>query len=158
MTNSELDIQERKIRGQGGDDVITHFSTGIVVLNNNKVLMVRREPNDFLGGNWELPGGGIDEGETFKEGLTRELAEETGLKVKDIIGIFKGFDYTNEKHRVRQVNFLVTTTTLDITLSHEHDAFLWVGSNDLGNITMTKEMLKCVKNAINIADKKAISK
>ena len=151
MTNSELDIQERKIRGQGGDDVITHFSTGIVVLNNNKVLMVRREPNDFLGGNWELPGGGIDEGETFKEGLTRELAEETGLKVKDIIGIFKGFDYTNEKHRVRQVNFLVTTDTYEITLSHEHESFLWVGIDGINNLTMTEEMRKCIREAIHIA-------
>jgi 8-oxo-dGTP diphosphatase len=153
MNKVELANREREIREQGNIDNIEHFSTGIAVVDKGKVLMIRREPNDFLGGNWEIPGGGIDDGETFIEGLNRELKEETGLEIENIISLFEGFDYINDKHAVKQVNFLVTTKTLDITLSHEHDDYLWVGLNDIDNITMTNEMKKCVRSAINITTK-----
>ncbi len=70
----------------------------MALVSKGKILLVHREPKDFLGGNWELPGGGIDDGETFISGLTRELEEEVGLQIKDILRPFEGFDYTNEKH------------------------------------------------------------
>jgi 8-oxo-dGTP diphosphatase len=53
---------------------------GAVVIGGTKVLLVRRgqEP---LKGEWSLPGGALELGETLQEGVVREVLEETGLIV-----------------------------------------------------------------------------
>jgi len=57
-----------------------------VLIKDNKILMVK----DPRHGSrvWELPGGGVDEGETPDQALVREFKEETGLEISD----FKEFD------------------------------------------------------------------
>ena len=152
MTKTELIFKEKEIREKGKKDGINHFSSGIAVMKEDRILIIKRSIDDFLGGNYELPGGGIEDGETFFDGVTRELKEETGLNLKGISLLFEGFDYNTEtKNRVRQVNFLVTTDTYEITLSHEHESFLWVGIDGINNLTMTEEMRKCIREAIHIA-------
>jgi ADP-ribose pyrophosphatase YjhB (NUDIX family) len=51
-----------------------------VVIDGTKVLLVRRgqEP---LKGEWSLPGGALELGETLQQGVVREVLEETGLMV-----------------------------------------------------------------------------
>ncbi len=53
---------------------------GAVILDDNRVLLVRRglEP---LKGEWSIPGGALELGETLEAGVRREVAEETGLAV-----------------------------------------------------------------------------
>lgn len=50
-----------------------------VVLRDGRYLMTRRPPRAHLGGLWEFPGGGVDDGEGPPEALTRELREELGV-------------------------------------------------------------------------------
>ena len=54
---------------------------GAVVLNGNRVLLVRRG-NEPLKGEWSIPGGALELGETLEAGVRREVAEETGLEVE----------------------------------------------------------------------------
>jgi 8-oxo-dGTP diphosphatase len=62
---------------------------GAVILDGRRVVLVRRgtEP---LKGDWSLPGGVLELGETLHQGVAREVAEETGLQVEvlDVAGIF----------------------------------------------------------------------
>ena len=53
---------------------------GAVILQDGKVVLVKRrfEP---LAGQWSLPGGRLELGETLEAGLAREMLEETGLVV-----------------------------------------------------------------------------
>ena len=60
-------------------------NVGIVILNgNNKVLWAKRAAEDA----WQFPQGGINEGESLKEAMYRELMEEVGLSPNhvEIIG------------------------------------------------------------------------
>ena len=58
-------LDENAIRDKAAKEGITHISTGVAVVNDGKILLVRRSIDDFLGGYYELPGGGVDDGETI---------------------------------------------------------------------------------------------
>jgi 8-oxo-dGTP pyrophosphatase MutT (NUDIX family) len=62
--------------------VIERSAVRLVVLDNaERVLLLHTHDPDHpdLGTWWELPGGGIDPGETYLEAAVRELREETGI-------------------------------------------------------------------------------
>ena len=144
-------FSEQDFREQAKKDGITHISTGVAVLRNGKILMVRRTADDFLGGAYELPGGGVDEGETITDGAIREVKEETGLVVSKIVTNFNGFDYsTDKKPHVRQVNFIVEVEPGDISLSHEHDGYIWADKENFNDINMSDSMRKCVTDALEL--------
>ena len=54
---------------------------GGVVVRNGRVVLVRRA-NPPRMGEWSIPGGMLELGETLRAGVEREIEEETGLKVK----------------------------------------------------------------------------
>lgn len=49
-----------------------------IIMKNSKILLIYSEKN----GDYKLPGGGIEEGETSKEALIREVQEEAGIRVE----------------------------------------------------------------------------
>lgn len=145
---------ETAFREQAKKDAITNLSTGVAIWRGNKILIVRRSTADYLGGQYELPGGGVDEGETLTEAAIREVKEETGLAVSKVVSVFDGFDYsTDRKPRVRQINFLVQVEDGEVILNpDEHDEFLWVdASTDLNNL-MSTNMKICVDEALRLAN------
>lgn len=60
---------------------------GVVVREDGRVLVVQRRDN----ARWEPPGGVLELGETFEEGVRREVAEETGVTVdvEHLTGAYK---------------------------------------------------------------------
>jgi 8-oxo-dGTP diphosphatase len=63
---------------------------GAVVFDQGRVLLVQRG-HAPLQGEWSLPGGALELGETLHEGIKREVLEETGLVVEPV-GIVETFD------------------------------------------------------------------
>ncbi len=66
------------------------MGVGGVVIENGRALLIRRggEP---LKGQWSIPGGMLELGETIVAGVARELREETGLEVRvlELIEVFE---------------------------------------------------------------------
>lgn len=60
---------------------------GIVSDECGRVLVIRRRDND----QWQPPGGVLELGETFEEGVRREVLEETGVQVRvgRLTGVYK---------------------------------------------------------------------
>ncbi|MGH9600595.1 MAG: NUDIX hydrolase [Terracidiphilus sp.] len=59
------------------------LAVGAVVVDAGRVLVVRRG-HEPLKGEWSLPGGALEVGESLADGLAREVREETGLLVEPI--------------------------------------------------------------------------
>ncbi len=64
---------------------------GAVVLLGNRALLVRRAQAP-LAGEWSLPGGAVELGETLEQAIVREVVEETGLTVRPV-KVLKVLDY-----------------------------------------------------------------
>ena len=69
------------------------IGVGIIILNNsNQVFVGKRKDNS--GDKWQMPQGGVDQGEDFKTAMKRELMEETSIKnIKILKEIDKIYEY-----------------------------------------------------------------
>ena len=125
-------IEEAKRSG------IIRYVVAAVITKNSEVLLLRRPESDFMGGIYELPSGKVEEGESLRDALHREVEEETGLKIKRIGRHLGNFDYESKGGEVtRQFNFAVEVEeTVKIELS-EHEQYLWYGKDDPDNHPIT---------------------
>ncbi|MFJ6010811.1 NUDIX hydrolase [Streptomyces sp. NPDC092952] len=109
------------------DGITKHVVGAVVPDGEGRVLLLHRAADDYLGGLWELPSGGVDADETLTEALRREVAEETGLAVTEVETYLGHFDYLSRSgKKTRQFNFITATThESDTVRLTEHDAHLW---------------------------------
>jgi 8-oxo-dGTP diphosphatase len=74
---------------------------GAVIVQDGRVLIVKRK-YDPLAGQWSIPGGAVELGETLEASVTREMFEETGLEI-EVGPVIEVFDRItrDEQGRVR---------------------------------------------------------
>ncbi len=77
--SSSREYPQRPVVGVGG-----------VVVREGRVLLVERA-SEPLAGQWSLPGGAVELGETLEEAVVRELREETGLAVR-VLELVEAFE------------------------------------------------------------------
>jgi 8-oxo-dGTP diphosphatase len=78
MTSSR-EYPERPVVGIGG-----------VIIDQGRALLIRRG-SEPLRGEWSIPGGALEIGESLEEGVARELLEETGIEVR-VLELIEVFD------------------------------------------------------------------
>jgi ADP-ribose pyrophosphatase YjhB (NUDIX family) len=66
------------------------IGVGAVIVAGGKIVLVKRA-HEPLKGKWNLPGGGVEVGETLSQACAREVLEETGLVV-DVGPVIEVFD------------------------------------------------------------------
>lgn len=135
---------------QARRDGIEKFVVGAAILKDNQLLIVIRADDDnMLPGYAEIPGGGVDDGESLIDALHRETKEETNMDISEVLGYVGAFDYlSGSGEKARQFNFLLRPTRYDVALNPaEHSSFLWIPLDDvqLSELHMTPEMRRLIE-------------
>lgn len=130
--------------------MIEERSAGAVIFSETPDGMIFLLLN-YPSGYWDFVKGNIEERETLRQTVVREIMEETGIFDVEFVN---GFEDKIEYHYQRDGNmvhkevvfFLAKTKTTDVKISHEHLGFVWLSFNDaLKKLTY--------KNAQNILKK-----
>ena len=108
---------------------ITKFyvaAKGIVLNEENKILMIQRVDSDDYGGMWEFPGGTMEYGELPEECLVREIKEEVNLDV-EIVKYLYSWKWMKRDLQVAGFSYLCRCEDAkSIKLSNEHKNYKWV--------------------------------
>jgi 8-oxo-dGTP diphosphatase len=146
---SSREYPERPLVGVGG-----------VVIDYGRALLIRRA-SEPLRGEWSIPGGMLELGETLEQGVARELLEETSLQVRvlELIEVFERIVYAPNGERAggavleRPRFHYVIADYLCERISGEHAAasdvtdVVFAEEDDLGRFHLTETALRILKKA-----------
>ncbi len=144
---------------------------GIIVLNKkNKIFVAKRidNPKNY----WQMPQGGVDEGEDFLKAAYRELEEETSIKNVELIkelddtityelpdhllGIIWKGKYRGQKQKWFMMRFIGDEKEIDIkTKNPEFLDWKWIEINQITEVVVDfklhvyKELKEKIKKIIN---------
>ena len=107
-------------------------------MDGGRVLLVQRG-HAPLKGEWSLPGGALELGETLEEGVRREVLEETGLIVEPVAvvevldRISRDAEGRVQYHYVL-VDFLCLVTGGDLACATDAADARWAGLDELAGV------------------------
>src|SRR5215475_768363 len=97
---------------------------GVITDDHGRALLIQRADNH----RWEPPGGVLELGETIRDGLRREVREETGLDVEPVAltGVYK-----NMNRGIVALVFRCKIAGGDLATTEEASAFRWATGPEL---------------------------
>lgn len=115
------------------EPVVRVAAKAAIINKLGQVLIVRESSADKDNtkvGKWGLPGGRLNLGETFVEGLNREVEEEVGLEVVQGDPLYVGEWHPNIRGVAHQIiAVFLRCTPIDgqeVRLGNELDAYKWI--------------------------------
>jgi len=131
------------------------IGVGAVIIQDNRVLLVRRGQPPLLG-EWSLPGGVLECGETLREATVREAREETGLVVEtaEMLGVYERV-IRAEDGRVRYhyvlIDFLCRTATGDLQAASDAADVRWFTREELPALKLSADTLEVIHKGLQAA-------
>ena len=124
---------------------------GAVVLDGDRVLLIKRG-HAPLKGQWSLPGGGVEIGETLEQAIAREVLEETGLSV-DVGPIVEVLDRISRdaegrvEHHFVLVDFVCRPGGGVLRGASDADDAAWVALGDLDRYGVAAVTVAVIRKA-----------
>jgi 8-oxo-dGTP diphosphatase len=113
---------------------------GAVIVDGKRVLLIRRGQAPLLG-EWSLPGGVLECGETLREATVREAREETGLVVEtvEMLGVYERV-IRSDDGRVRYhyvlIDFLCRPVKGDLKAGSDAADVRWFTRDELPSLNL----------------------
>jgi len=146
---SSREYPERPLVGVGG-----------VVINDGRALLILRG-SEPLKGEWSIPGGMLELGETLEQGVERELREEAGLQVR-VAGFIEVFDRIYFEHDriqgVREtprfhyviIDFLCELLSGEAVAGSDVTDVAWAREEELDRFKMTETAMRILHKAFSL--------
>ena len=99
-----------------------------IIKKGDHYLLAKRSKEKYMGLKWEFPGGKVEQNETFKDALSREILEELNINI-EIHNKVAEERYQDEEINIVLHYYLCTLIDTNIILS-EHEAIEWVKKQD----------------------------
>ena len=146
------------------------MGVGGVVIDRGRALLIRRGGKPAQG-EWSIPGGLLDLGETLEQGVVRELAEETGLEVR-VVELIEALERifpappgpSGEPGDPKrpQYHFVILDYFCELQggmLRAGSDAleFAWAGEDELGKFNVTAAVSRVVRRAFAMARERSVT-
>ena len=112
-------------------DIVQNVAMKAVIEHEGKVLLLRESSHhdtNTHAGQYQFPGGRVEPGEHFLDGLKREVMEEAGLRVSVGEPLFVGEwrpIIKGVQHQIIATYLICTADSSEVAISEEHDGFVW---------------------------------
>ena len=134
---------------------VARVGVGAVVLDGGRVLLVRRGKPP-LAGKWSLPGGLVELGETTREAVRREIAEECGLDIRvvELAGVLDRV-VRDAEGRIRYhwvlVDYVAVPVSGTLCAASDAEEAQWVEVDAVERLDTTDGLLDMIRRAVTVA-------
>ena len=102
---------------------------GAAIIKGKNVLAAQRGPGMNEALKWEFPGGKVEENETHRQALEREVYEELGIRIKADVFIASGQSMSGG--RCICLHVYEAELIEGVPVASEHTGFIWADINDI---------------------------
>lgn len=141
---------------QEGTGITQRIAVKAIIVNDKNEVLILREADTYEEGTnhgrYHLPGGRINVGEPFLEGLRREVTEETGLVIDINQPVYAGEWFPVIKgtpNQIVAIYFRCMPLTHEISLSLEHDDYKWVDLSEISNYDIMAPEPEAIRTALS---------
>jgi 8-oxo-dGTP diphosphatase len=128
---------------------------GAIIVESGQVLLVKRGKAPLLG-EWSIPGGMLELGETLRQGTEREALEETGLVVHatDLLGVFDRIVQDHDKRTIYHyvlVDFLCQRTSGELCAAGDAADVRWFSAAEINDLALPEDTREVIQFGIQKA-------
>jgi 8-oxo-dGTP diphosphatase len=136
---------------------------GAVIVRDGRAIIIKRA-NEPYQGQWSIPGGRVELGESLADAVRREMREETGLEVKvgPIIDVFERIQHDSDaaaapseltvvRYHFVIIDYLCTYVGGELCAGGDADDARWVTSEELERYDIRRTAIDVIRKGLDMA-------